>query len=79
MGVNRIKVARICKNLTQDEVSKLLGVTISTYNRKELGLVDFKREEVLRLAKILDLTLQDVNEIFFNNKLTDMLNKNQTA
>ncbi|HHV42816.1 MAG TPA: helix-turn-helix transcriptional regulator [Clostridiaceae bacterium] len=79
MGVNRVKVARICKNLTQDEVSKLLGVTISTYNRKELGLVDFKREEVLRLAKILDLTLQDVNEIFFNNKLTDMLNKNQTA
>jgi len=79
MGVNRIKIARIYKNLTQDEVSKLLGVTISTYNRKELGLVDFKREEVLRLAKILDLTLQDVNEIFFNNKLTDVLNKKETA
>lgn len=79
MGVNKIKVARISKNLTQEEISKLLGVTISTYNRKELGLVDFKRGEVLKLSNILDLTLQDVNDIFFNNKLTDRLNNLETA
>lgn len=78
MKVNKVKIARISKNLTQEEVAELLGVTLATYNRKELGLVDFKRDEVLRLAGILDLTLQDVNKIFFDSKLTDRL-KDRTA
>ncbi len=77
MGANKLKVARVAKNMTQEDVARLLGITLATYNRKELGLVDFKRSEVLNLSKVLSLSLCDVNDIFFNGELTERIN-NQT-
>lgn len=75
MNVNKLKGARVGKGLTQKQLALMLGMTEKTYNRKELGLADFARGEILRIAELLDLSLQDVNVIFFGNKLTDVLSK----
>lgn len=76
----KLKGLRVGAGLTQEQISKELGMATKTYNRKELGLVEFTRDEISKLAKILDMSLQQVNEIFFENKLTNRLNEqNHTA
>lgn len=80
MDSTKLKGLRVGKGLTQKQISKKLGMAVKTYNRKELGLVEFTRDEILRLAEILDMSLQLVNEIFFENKLTNRLSgDNRTA
>lgn len=79
MGANKLKVARVAKNMTQEDVARLLGITLATYNRKELGSVDFKRREVLSLSKVLNLSLKDVNNIFFNGELTERISDQTIA
>lgn len=79
MGANKLKVARVAKNMTQEDVARLLGITLATYNRKELGNVDFKRREVLSLSKVLNLSLKDVNNIFFNGELTERISDQTIA
>lgn len=73
MDSNKLKGIRVSKGYTQEEISIKLGMAIRTYNRKELGAVEFNRIEILRIAEILELTIESVNEIFFENKLTDRL------
>ena len=73
MNSNKLKGARVAKGLTQQQMSNKLGMTIKTYNRKELGLVEFNRKEVLDISSVLELSLQEVNEIFFGNQLTERL------
>ncbi len=80
MDSKKLKGLRVENGLTQKQISEKLGMAIKTYNRKELGLVEFTRDEILRLAEILDMSLESVNEIFFENKLTNRLtSKDRTA
>ena len=39
------------KGLSQKEMSRLLGISITSYRNKELGNVDFKLEEVKKICK----------------------------
>jgi len=73
MNGNKLKSLRILHDLTQENIAKKVGVTAKTYNRKELGLVKFTVFEIIQLASILDLSLDNVNEIFFDNKLTNCI------
>lgn len=49
--MNIIKLLRIMNQCTQEEISKYLGCTVSTYNRKENSIVDFTAQEYVLLAK----------------------------
>lgn len=73
MNIDKLKGMRVSKGLTQERISKHIKMTITTYNRKELGLVQFTNQEILSVATILNMTLQDVNEVFFDSKLTERL------
>jgi len=78
MDRHKLKGIRTTANLTQTELASHLKVTTKTYNHKENGEIEFKLSEILKIAIFLDMTLQQVNDIFFENKLTERINKLET-
>lgn len=74
MDASILKGTRVSKGYTQETLSKKIGVTIKTYNRKELGLVPFSIKEIKNITKALDLSLEQVDEIFFDKELTNRSN-----
>lgn len=73
MNTNKLKGLRVSKGYTQKGMAKELEMAIKTYNRKETGIVEFNRNEIFKLSEVLGLTLGEVNEVFFENKLTNRL------
>jgi DNA-binding XRE family transcriptional regulator len=73
MNTYRLKSARASIGYTQVEMARMLSITQKTYNRKELGIVDFNLREVTKIIKILKLDVDNVYAIFFNDKLTDCI------
>lgn len=69
MNNELLKKARNRVNLTQKEVAEKLGIATKTYNRKELGIIEFTRKEILKLIHILNLSSKEFNKIFFNEQL----------
>ncbi|QJA07642.1 helix-turn-helix transcriptional regulator [Romboutsia sp. CE17] len=68
MGRKILKSKRALLGLTQVDIASKLGINIKSYNLKENGKVKFKLEEVVAVSKILNLTLDEVDEIFLNIK-----------
>lgn len=64
MDIQKLKGARVSKGYTQELIARKLGVSTKTYNRKELGLIEFNRKEILKLMEILELDHKDIAEIF---------------
>lgn len=62
--------ARSRNGLTQEAMAKKMGVTIQSYNAKELGVRKFTLKDVEKIVGILNLSLEDVDRIFFKHKLT---------
>ncbi|EPR10123.1 helix-turn-helix transcriptional regulator [Ruminiclostridium papyrosolvens] len=60
----KLKGLRAEKQLTSERLAELLGMSVSTYRRKEnrTNGADFYLDEVKKLAKILEV---DANKIFF--------------
>ena len=65
----KLKGQRVAHGYTQKQLSDLLGMELSTYNRKELGIKDFTLTEIQELMYILDC---EFNDIFFKK---DVANK----
>lgn len=73
MNTLKLKSMRVGKGYTQTDVAQKLGTTTKTYCDKENGKKEFSLREIIVLAIILDLDLQLVNQIFFDEKLTNRL------
>ncbi|MDX8340619.1 helix-turn-helix transcriptional regulator [Draconibacterium sp. IB214405] len=58
---NRLKIERAIKNLTQDELAKLIGVSRQTINSIEKGRYVPSTILALKISKIFE---KSVNEIF---------------
>lgn len=69
MSSNLLKSRRIFKGILQKKAAEKLDLTKKTYNHKEDGKIQFKASEILSISIILDLTMEDVNKVFFNNDL----------
>lgn len=52
------------KGLRQNDISKLLNLSIIQYGKKERGQVDFTISEVKKLKNILNLDANQIIEIF---------------
>lgn len=50
-----LKMVRKCRNITQAQMSKKLGVTPATYNKWELGTVKFPYGRLNDIGKILEI------------------------
>lgn len=59
--VNKLKIERAIKNLTQDDLAKLIGVSRQTINSIEKGRYVPSTVLALKLSKIFE---KPVNEIF---------------
>ena len=58
------------KGYHQYEVADGIGLTRQTYNYKENGKSSFNIDELTRIVLFLNLTFNEVNEIFFDNVIS---------
>lgn len=56
---------RNLKGYSQEQTAKLLSLSSVQYGKKERGEKDFKTSEIKKLRILLDLSDQEVIEIFF--------------
>lgn len=69
MNMKLLKSKRVLKGFTQKDIAKKMNLSEKTFNHKEQGKICFKPTEIIEISKLLDLTISDVNEIFFSNNL----------
>ncbi|AGK97367.1 putative transcriptional regulator [Clostridium pasteurianum BC1] len=67
----KLKGLRASCNLKQSDIAKELGISESTYNRKENGYADFSETEMWQISKILNKEPESIffSNIFFDNKV----------
>jgi len=65
----KIKILRAIKGVTQEEVANALGITLSTYCKKENGKRKFTLDEAYKLAQYFDCSIEG---IFFDNSVNFM-------
>ena len=63
----RAEIAR--KNKTNRALASKLGLSEQAFYNKVNGKTEFKNSEMLTLAEELDLSMEDVNVIFFDAKV----------
>ena len=66
---NKIRAMRKGYGFTQKYMAENLGMSVSTYQNKEKGRVRFSDREKVSMAHILQLSADQVNDIFFDGKL----------
>lgn len=67
-----LKALRIKYQLKQQDVAKLLGISETTYNRKENGINEFTISEAMELGNIFNI---NPGEIFFTDCVTNTITK----
>lgn len=53
------------KGFTQDQIAEKLGISSTSLNYKINNKTEFKASEIKKLSEILELTQDQVNDIFF--------------
>jgi transcriptional regulator with XRE-family HTH domain len=53
---------RLEKNLSQEKIADLLGISQSQYNRRENGITKISKKEWDKMSKILDTPLENIYE-----------------
>ena len=61
---NKIRAMRKGYGFTQKYMAENLGISVSTYQNKEQGRVRFSDREKVSMAHILQLSADQVNDIF---------------
>jgi transcriptional regulator with XRE-family HTH domain len=69
MNSNLLKSERVKSGFTQKDLSNALNKNVSTYSKKENGLIEFTASEIKTLKQILNLSPQTIDAIFFNTKV----------
>jgi putative transcriptional regulator len=57
---NNLRVERAIKNITQDELSKLIGVSRQTINAMELGKYVPSTVLALKIAKVFGKSVEEI-------------------
>ena len=60
---NKIRIERAIKNITQDELAKLVGVSRQTINAMELGKYVPSTVLSLKISKVFDKKLEEIFEL----------------
>lgn len=59
---HKLKAVRKDKGLSQEQMAKSLSTDTSNYSRKERGEVKIHEDEWLKLAKVLDVSIDEIKE-----------------
>ena len=62
MNLKRLKGLRAEHDLSQEEMAKLIGISLSSYQRKETGESQFSLNEAYKISQIFN---KNIYEIFF--------------
>ena len=65
MNPKEFQIAQIRAGVTNNDMAKGLGISETTVYRKIKGESDFTLTELKQLMKILNLSKEDVDRIFF--------------
>ncbi len=76
MNSSKLKGLRVEKGKTQEEMAKSIEKSLDSYAKKERGEVIFLPDEIAIISNLLEMTFEQVNDIFFDGKL---LNSNSKA
>lgn len=60
----KLKELRDQKKISQVKLARILGLSESTYNRKENGISDFTESEIREIIRLFNCSADD---IFFTN------------
>lgn len=71
----KVQFYRMQRGYSQEYISDLLGLEQSQYSRRETGQVDFRAQEIARLAEVLGI---DIAELF-NDSTTIFTSNNQSG
>jgi transcriptional regulator with XRE-family HTH domain len=55
--------------MTQDQIAQRLSMTAGGFSHRETGQTPFAPWEIVAIAKILKLSIKDINDIWFGGKL----------
>ena len=66
----KLKSLRVEHGLKQADIAKVIGISETTYNRKENGITEFTENEIIRIC---DIFKKDPTEIFFNHIVTETI------
>ncbi|TZE83574.1 helix-turn-helix transcriptional regulator [Calorimonas adulescens] len=69
MKALELKLARMRKRLSQQDMADAIGKSLVSYSKKERGEVKFTPEEITIVSAKLGLTMEQTNDIFFDNNL----------
>lgn len=56
----KLKLARIEKELSQQDMADKLGIALKTYNLKEQGKANFNDEEIKKILEILEKKYEEL-------------------
>lgn len=69
MNIETFKLRRFKAKISQKELAKEIGMNVRTLNLKENGKREFSISEVSKISKCLNLSFEDLDQIF------DLVNK----
>ncbi len=61
----KLKAAIAESGMNQEQIAKMLGVSLSTFNYKLNGVSEFKASEIKKLAELLKMKDETMVKIFF--------------
>lgn len=74
MNVRLLKAKRVERDVRQKDLAKALNISEKAMCQKECSSENkFKADEMLVIAKELNLSFSEFNAIFFDHKLTECL------
>lgn len=63
-----LKALRVKHDMTQKQISKILGITPEAYSNKETRKYDFTLEEALKISLLFGLPVEDI----FKEKIIEL-------
>lgn len=69
MGIEELRAERVRCGFSQVKFAELIGCNVHSYRKKEAGNVAFSVYEMAAIARVLNLTVEKFNAIFFNGEL----------
>ncbi|MBQ6084155.1 MAG: helix-turn-helix transcriptional regulator [Bacteroidales bacterium] len=63
-----VKLTRMYSGITQQKMATILNISVPQYNRKENGTAEIDRDELKKIAKVLDLDEDTLNIYWMADK-----------
>lgn len=67
MNSVKLRTSMLEKGKTMREISQFMHISEQAFYNKLYGKTEFKSSEILKLTAFLNLSMEQVNEIFFDS------------